>query len=112
MRVIKITSLICLFVILLSSVAFADDSIEERFHIQGLLDEVDTAASVIVATIRTIVTVLTVALMASVGFTLWRCRDGQTLELVKTRLYFIFMGLFVIFLTEPIVKFVLSITGK
>lgn len=106
MRVIKILLLVCIFTLIFSSVAFADTSIEDRFNIRELLDEVDSAATIIVATIRTIATVMTVILIASVGFTLWNCKDSQTLEIVKTRLYFIFAGLFVIFLTEPIVKFV------
>lgn len=110
MSVKRVITLALVFMFLFSSIAFAD-SIEERFHIKGLLDDIDSAATIIVATVRTIASVLTAVLVVSVGFTLWRCRDGQTLELVKTRIYFIFLGLFIIFLTEPIVKFVLRLMG-
>lgn len=110
----RIVALVCLFTILFSSFVFAGsdiDKIEERFNINKLLKDVDSAATVIIGTIRTVVAILTVVLIASVGFTLWNCKDGQTLELVKTRIYFIFAGLFIIFLTEPIVRFVLYVVG-
>ena len=112
MRYIKLILLICIFTLLFSSVTFANTSdIEERFNISSLLESVDSTATVVVATIRTVAAVLTVVLLASVRLTLWRAQDGQILEMVKTRIYFIFAGLFVIFLTEPIVKFILGIVG-
>ena len=112
MRYIRLVLLVCVFTLLFSSVALADTSeIEERFNISSLLESVDSAATVVITTIRTVTAVLTVVLLASVGFTLWRAQDGQTLEMVKTRIYFIFAGLFVIFLTEPIVNFVRGIVG-
>lgn len=111
MRIPRIAILALMLVLLFSSVVFASDeeAIKERFRIDGLLDTVDSAAVVIIGTVRVIAGIVTVLLVASVGLTLWACRDGQTLEIVKTRIFLIFIGLFVIFLTEPIVRFVLYV---
>jgi len=111
MRVPKVAILALLLILFFCSTAYAasEQELEQRFKIEGLLTSVESAATVIIGAIRVIAAIVTVVLIASVGLTLWSCKDGATLEIVKIRIYFIFIGLFVIFLTEPIVRFVLYI---
>lgn len=85
--------------------------LDARFNMETLMRDIDRTASIIVAVIRTIVAVLTVPAMISVGITLWQGKNSYALELVKTRLFFIFLGLLILFLTEPLVRFVLYVIG-
>jgi len=84
----------------------AASGIETRFGFDQLIREMDYVGSIIIATIRTLATIITVLLILSVGYTLWQAKDGVALEIVKVRIFFIFIGLLIIFIAEPIANFI------
>lgn len=110
MRVLMLILLVCvLFALMTSSVSAS--SLEDRFSFSEFHRQLEEGAHLIIVTVRAGVAVLTVLIALSVGVTLWLSRDAQALEIVKVRIFLIFIGLMIVFLTEPIVRFVLYIIG-
>lgn len=86
-------------------------AIETRFGFNQLMQEINHVGSVIVAVVRTLVSIITAVLILSIGVTLWQARDGIALEVVKVRVIFIFVGLLIVFMAEPITNFIFYLLG-
>lgn len=105
--------LIIMFLLLMSSPVYAgtegvDLKIGDMFDPSNILSDIDRVATTLVATIRVLAAIGTTLLVVWVGFTLMTARDSHALEQVKSRLLFICVGLFLVFTTEPISRFILS----
>ncbi len=83
--------------------------LQERFNMMNVMSDVNTMTTQVVDILRTVVAIITVLLIISVGMTLWHSHNGAALEAVKTRLMLIFCGLALIFMAEPFVKFLLGL---
>jgi|LFRM01.1.fsa_nt_gb hypothetical protein len=80
-----------------------------RFNMEAVLEDVDHMAVTIIAVIRTLAAILSVILVIFIGLNIWKSADSYVLHQVKNQLFLLFIGLTLIFTTEPLVRFLLSL---
>jgi len=86
-----------------------DDLKVDMFNPTEILSNIDDVAATIISVFRIVVLIILAPLVISIGITLLTAKDSYALEQVKGRLLFLFVGLLLVFTTEPIVKFIYSV---
>lgn len=106
----KLLLLLLIMLICFPVIAEAETDLKtDMFDTTIILEDIDNMAGTLITTIRVAILIILAPLVISIGMILFTAKDSYALEQVKGRLIFIFVGIMLVFTTEPIVRFIYSI---